>query len=113
MAFLNPPRRTDLTVELFELLDGSGAYTGDWLDTSGVQSVRVSASFNGGTPTVSVEEAQFDTGNSGDPRVIRTQNVPVSSLRAWAGLDLSARYYRLTVSGGSADNPFAATIRVV
>lgn len=113
MTFLDPPRRNDLTVELFELLDGSGDYTGDWLDTSGVQSVRVSASFNGGAPTVSIEEAQFDTSHSGDPRVIRTQSVPVASLHAWAQLDLSARYYRLTVSGGSADNPFAATIRVV
>lgn len=109
---LVPTARVDLPVEVDVLLNGSGAYTGPWLETVDIFNVRVSCLFNGGSPTVTVEEGIY-TANDNTPKVIRSQNVPVSSLAAYAALSLSARYFRLTVTGGSADNLFQATIRSV
>jgi hypothetical protein len=111
---LNPTRRNDLCLELYEVLDGSGNYTGEWLETSGISAVRVAASFTGGSPTTRIEEGQFDTSASGgEPRAIRSQVAPFAGNKAYAQVDLTCRYFRLTVTGGSADESFAATVRVV
>lgn len=114
MAWTHTPgRRQDIIVELYEVLDGSGNYTGDWIETSDINTIRVACSFNGGTPTVRVDEGQYDPSASGDPRLIRSQSIAFASLRAFGEVDLTARYFRLVVSSGSADNPFASTIRAV
>jgi hypothetical protein len=111
---LNPTLRKDLCLELYEVLDGSGNYTGEWLETSEIFTLRVAALFNGGSPTTRIEEGQFDTSASGgEPRVIRSRVVPFASNRAYVQIDLTCRYFRLTITGGSAEESFAATVRVV
>ena len=110
----NPTRRNDILFELFELLDSSGNYTGAWLETAGITRVRVVCSFNGGSPTLRIDEGQYDAGASGgEPRVMRSQTVPVTANRGYAELDITTRYLRLAVSSGLGDNPFGATVRSV
>lgn len=108
----NPTHRRDINFELYEVMDGSGDYTTDWLESAEIFTIRVACSFNGGTPTVRVDEGQYDSG-AGTPRLIRSQSVSVASGRGFAELDLTGRYFRLVVSGGLADNAFAATVRTV
>lgn len=109
-----PTRRNDILAELWEVLDTSGDYTGAWTETAGIYRIRVACSFNDGTPTVRIDEGQYDASASGaEPRLIRNQSVPVSSNRGFAELDLSTRYFRLVVLDGLEENPFAATIRKV
>lgn len=109
---LAPTTRSDIAVEVDELLDGSGNYTGPWLETVDIFTVRVTCRFNGGSPTVVLEEGIFTT-NDSIPKVLRSNTIPISSLHGFAGVDLSCRYFRLVVSGGSADNLFQACVRVV
>lgn len=112
-----PPQRGDLLVEGLKLLDGSGAWDSGFVDTEEVFSIRVVVFFlNGGSGAVQVQEAQWDgdvAGASSSPRVIRTQSITISSSKGFAQLDLSARYFKLVVSGGTADDHVNVTVRRV
>jgi len=107
---LVPTQRLDLVIELDELLDGSGNYTGPWLETTDIYTVHVACKFNGGSPTVTIEHGIY-TSHSADPKTLHYTDVPVSSTAASADVDLMSRYFRLTIAGGSADNLFQSTIR--
>jgi hypothetical protein len=114
---LEPIKRKDLALEGLKLLDGSGAWVSDWLDSSDVYTVRIAVFFlNSGTGTVQVEEAEFDdnaSAGSSTPRVIRSQALTVTSSKGYAELYLTARFYRVNVSGGSSNNHVALTVRAV
>ena len=108
----NPTHRQDLPLGIYELLDESGDYVGPWLETADIYTVRVVASFNGGSPILRIDDGQYDNGSS-EPRILRSQTITVAGNKGFAELALSARYFRLVVDSGLADNPFAATVRAV
>lgn len=111
MSFSTPlPHRADLVLESWTLLDGSGDFTSDWFDSSGFGRALIAVTFNGGTPTVRLDEGQYDSSFS-TPRVIRSQSIAVSGNRGFLDTPLTGRFFQLVITGGSADNPFAATIR--
>lgn len=113
MPFTTPPgRRGDLALETNELLDASGNFASAWLDTGDYRDARVVVTFNGGSPSVTVEEGQYDV-NTSSPRVMRTHTVSVASNKGYLELPLSCRFVRLSIASGLADNPFSATLRMV
>ena len=104
--------RYDLVEETLQLLDGSGDFTSDWHDSSGVHTLRVAVKFlSGSSPTFTIEEAQWDTSN--DPRVIRSQSVPISSLLGAADLNITARWFRVKIDAGGSNDYCAYTMRKV
>lgn len=94
-------QRADLLAEISTTLDGSGNFAGTWIDSGGVKNVRVIHSSVGVTP-------QID--ESSDQSVI-LGNTTVSG--GYAEAPLTARYFRLTVSGGTANATFRAVLRAV
>lgn len=110
---LNPTPRGDLLLEQYTSLDGSGAYSGDWIETAGIAAIRVALAFNGGSPTVRVDESIYPapSGGSGVPKVVRENAVPVSSLYGYAEIDLCARYYRVVIAGGLSSGTVSMSVR--
>lgn len=111
----DPGERVDLPLEGLKGLDGSGAYTSDWMESVETYAIRVAVFFlNGGSGTVQIEEGAFEnngTSGTSSPRTLRTQSIAITSSRGYAELTLCARYYRLKVSGGSANDFVVANIR--
>ena len=110
----DPSRRNDILLEENTILDGSGAYTSPWVETSGIEMIRVAAMFNGGTPTVKIQEGVYGSG-SNDPSggIVRNQDVVVSGNPGYAELAITARYFRLLITGGTSNGSYRATIRKV
>ncbi len=106
--------RADLPLEVYAGLDSSGDYASPWLDSADVHAIAVACAFNGGAPSVFIQEGIYDSGNA-SPIVVRNVPIPtatpVSDVEAAAELQLFARYYRLVITGGLASNPFRATVR--
>lgn len=93
-------KRADLLAEVDTTLDGSGDYTGEWLDSAGVDTIRV-LHLIAGTQAIIQE-------SSDQSSVLST---PVPS--GYGEVPLTARYFRLAVDGGTANATFRATIRKV
>lgn len=113
MSF-TPTPRVDIPVEIYDLLDGSGDYTTAWLETASVFDVRVCVAGNGGSPTITVEDGMYNA-PGGTVDTVRAQGVPWLSATdtAFAEFGLSARYYRVVIVGGNANNPIHITVRSV
>lgn len=93
-------RRGDLLVEVNSTLDGSGDYTGDWIDSSGIFTIRVLATTAGVNPGIQQTADQVyifsDTLGAG------YQEYPIT-----------ARYFRLYMDGGTPNAAFRAIVRAV
>jgi hypothetical protein len=95
--------RRDILVEGYLNLDESGNYTSGWFDSAGLTHVRLAASYAGLAASLgsfTLSEASFIGTDDDSSRVtVRTQSVSVGGSSAYADLDLTARYFRLVVSG--------------
>lgn len=92
-------RRVDLLVEADTTLDGSGTYASDWIDTSGVYTVRVVSNLPGETYVV----------QSADQT-----NALASTLANGVDVPITARYLRVEVGAPSQANAdYRVTIRSV
>lgn len=95
--------RSDLPIEIDTTLNGSGAFVSSWADSAGFISVLpVWTDPGGGGLTVSFDYS-LDAST-----VLRS--VTVNHL---VEVTIPARYFRLVVSGGSANATFRASIRAV
>ena len=110
--------RQDLAFEGTVSLDASGNYTGSWFESSGFTKIRVAANYNGLSDVlngITVQEATFiGTTSDGSATTFRNQSVPVTYPGyGYVELDLTARFFRFTVNGGSsnASGAFYMTIR--
>jgi len=119
MAWTQPPGpREDMCLEGLMATDGSGNYVSDWLDSGGVLTVRLAARFlNVAGNSLHVDEAVYDGNGAGagsTPRVVRSQSVTLtnSSFDAFATLDLTCRWFRVSASGDPSDY-VALTVRKV
>jgi hypothetical protein len=101
VGFLN--NRDDLLLEATITLDDSGAYTSDWVDTSGVTDIRVAFSFVTnlvGNSSVRTLEAMFDGGSileGGAPVEIREQTelvVTSAPYYGYAQYSLTGRWFQ-------------------
>jgi hypothetical protein len=93
-------QRADLLAEIDTTLDGSGDYTGDWIDSSEIYSVRVL--YSGVGTQALIQESANQT------------NVLSTSLPVGFGeVPITARYFRFAVDGGSANATLRATVRTV
>jgi hypothetical protein len=97
--------RQDLLAEIDITLDGSGNYVGDWLDSSGVLTVRIVIQTMGSTnpADVSLEQSSDQTNE------VSTDGFS----EAFGEFEITARYFRLLVTGGQASVGFRAVIRDV
>lgn len=108
-----PIPRADLPVENRLVTDESGDLTTDWIDTAGYRDGRVSLSVHGGdVPSVFVEQAQW-IAESGDPYVLLTEAVGVSSYSGYLEFPLALRYFRVTLAGASSSTVVDLTVRMV
>lgn len=103
--------RQDILSEGYVNLDGSGNYTGPWLESAGLTHVRLAANYaslNVSLSSFTLSEAAFiATDDDGSRATVRNQSISVGGSFAYADLDLTGRYFRLQVSG-SGDNASAA-----
>lgn len=118
MSFsLDPRPRPDFYLEGEQLLDGSGNWTSDWMETEqGDAHLRLALYFINNFPgSVTIQEGAFDGGLSGSsfPRVIREQSVTVTGSYAYDQLDLTTRYFRVVVVGGDPNDYVTLTVRKV
>lgn len=96
--------RSDLLVEIDTTFDASGNYTGPWMDSTGILSVRGVYSFSGSSgPQVFIEE-------SSDASVVLGGG---GSIYGGAVVPLSARYFRVAGTGADAGATLRASIRRV
>lgn len=103
-------QRADLLSEVDTALDGSGNYTGPWIDTGGVEQVRVTwqANMSPSAGVVTVEESSDQSaivcvpfvGSGGDSGEGQRTDVP-----------LGARYFRFKIAGATASTPLRLAIR--
>lgn len=92
--------RADLLAEVVDVLDGSGDYTGEWIDTGGIQRVRLLNTGLGGV-SVTLEHS------------IDQVNVMPDSWTSGDEKDLTTRYFRFAINGGTPSLGFQLSIRVV
>lgn len=93
-------QRVDLLAEIDTTLDAAGDYTGDWIDSGGVNTIRVLYSAIGTQGLIQESADQVSALSS-----------PVPA--GYGELPLTARYFRFTVDGGTANAALRATIRAV
>lgn len=91
-------RRTDLLVEVDTTLDGTGRYVGDWVDTAGVLTIRV---FTTQGSSLLIEQ-------SADQVQILADTLGVD-----LEFDLTMRYFRIAVDGGTPNAAFRGTVRAI
>lgn len=94
-------QRSDLVLEVTGNLDASGAHSTAWIDSGGINSIRVAATGSNGW----VVEQSTDTVNSlGTMQTGSTDTTEVF---------IAARYFRLSFAQGSswANSPFAVSVR--
>lgn len=97
---MSQPARPDLPLEVDTALDASGGYTGSWVDSADTYSVA--AWYTPGTPGVVIESS------------IDASTVLVAD--SWAnGIEkpIYTRYWRVSVTGGTANAVFRLSARVV
>ena len=112
------PARTDLLFEDRVTMDGSGDYTGDWIDTGGVLTVRVAFQFaNVAQGTFLLQEGMNTSYGSSESIIWATQPTAASNKGGiWGGeadVNLVGRYIRFTLSGGDPSDYCFVTIRKV
>ncbi|MGH3672187.1 MAG: hypothetical protein ACRDSH_16395 [Pseudonocardiaceae bacterium] len=96
-------RRVDLLAEIDTTLSASGTYTGEWIDTSEVLTIKAFFSVGGGSYSMTLDQ-------SNDQSVILIQDSP-PTLAGYSSL--VARYFRISITGGSANATFRGVIRKV
>lgn len=113
--------RKDILLEGYQNLDDSGNFTSQWFDSAGITHVRVAANMNSmndrtAVASLTITEASFNgTFDDSNRVIIRNQSISVggSISLTYADLDITARFFRLTMNGTSvnADSAFFALIR--
>lgn len=115
---LTPSSRTDIILEISATLDGSGNYSGDWLETTGLSTVLVSCKFNTSSPIpyMWIEHGIYTPGQNSPPFISFTNLFdidPNDHTQATTSVTLLARYFRLGVWSGSPGAVMNATVRKV
>lgn len=98
-------QRTDLVAEIDTTLDGSGDYTGPWIDSAGIFRLRVANTGSG----VRIEESNDQT------NTVQVNTVEVSSEGlpyAQEEISITARYFRVR-GYGDPNAALHASVRVV
>jgi hypothetical protein len=112
-SFYPTPNR-DIPIEIDTTLTSGGYHIGDWIETAGMSSINVALQFDGGTPSVEIREAIFSA-NTGDPFWVFSTAIPIVSQdeykRGQAQVNLSARYFSIYVSGGTASGSVQITVK--
>jgi hypothetical protein len=93
-------RRGDLLVEVNTTLDGSGNYTGDWIDSSGIERIRV----------LSTTASVFPQIQQTADQVYIFQDTLASGSEEYA---ITGRYFRLAMVSGTANATYRAIVRAV
>ena len=104
----NAPR-ADLPIEVSSNLDSSGNYTSAWIDSADILSVRVVYYSGVRAIGIAIDESSDETNLITTPP---TNPVP-ATYSGVANFVVSARYFRLNISGGGAAAAFWASIRNV
>lgn len=97
-------QRTDLVAEIETTLDGSGDYTGPWIDSAGIFKVRVVNVGSG----IRIEQSNDQT----NAVQISTVDVGVEGPYRHEEIAITARYFRVR-GYGDANAPLHAAVRVV
>lgn len=92
--------RMDLLAEINTTLDSSGDYTGDWIDSAGIDTVRIAYSSAGARGLIQESTDQVE---------IRSAELPVG----YGEMPITLRYFRFAVDGGTPNAALRATLRVV
>jgi hypothetical protein len=101
-----PAVRSDIAVEVDGVLDENGAFTGEWIESDGFDSVRLLYSFERNQPSVGFEEA-LDAAESAVIYARPVQYPNHSETR------LTGRYFRLVADDGVPGTVFRASVRRV
>lgn len=98
-------RRIDLIAEIDTTLDGSGDYTGEWIDSCGIRTIRVANVGSG----VRIEESNNQT----DIVQVNTSDVAPEGLPYnKEEITITARWLRVR-GYGSPNGPLHAAVRVI
>jgi hypothetical protein len=100
-------KRPDLPVEADTTLDGAGTYTGEWVDSSSILSARIAFALYG-SGSVGIEESVDGVNPLGFADL---PLAPMSTLSNNAVFNPATRYFRVKVTGGSANAVFRVSIR--
>lgn len=95
--------RNDLVLELDTVADGSGQYTGVWIDTAGVPAVTVSSSLT--SVTHRLELSQDGSTSYASYDISGSTQIPLIEY------PLPARYFRVAFVSASANQAFKLTVR--
>lgn len=102
-------KRSDLPVEEDTTLDAAGTYTGDWIDTSSILEARIGY-FSYGGGSVGIEESLDGVNPLATADVALT---PLSGLANNSTFYPACRYFRVKVTGGTANSIFRVSVRRV
>jgi hypothetical protein len=112
-----PSVRVDLPLEGRLDLNGSGGYETDWIESSEINTLRVSARFNnyGGGPSLVLEEGVHVAGSdyNGGPFIVRSKTLTVASGKAFEDIELGGRYFRFIAASGGANDYLYISARKV
>lgn len=104
--------RADLLGEVDTTLDGSGNYTGPWIDTGGILKVRIAWQSNM-APTAGVVKVEESSDQANVIRVQFTGSGGDSGEGQRVDVDLGARYFRFKISGGTANATLRLSLRSI
>ena len=102
------PQRADLLSEVDTTLDGSGDYTGPWIDTAGVDKIRVVYR------STSAGVLYIDQSSDQSFVLYEGLQAPLgSSVGGLSELILGARYFRVRADGDMAGVAFHCSVRAI
>lgn len=95
--------REDIALEVNDVLDGTGQFFSEWVDSSDVLHIGIRYAFGGGSGVSVVVQESPDAGTV----IMSGSSVPSGGGEA----GIYCRYFRLAASGGSPGAAFVASIR--
>jgi hypothetical protein len=96
-------KRPDLPIEVDDVLDGTGNYYSEWVDSSKILSVRVVFNGIGNTVGAAIQESN-DTVN-----IVHA----ASGLTNGSEVNITGRYFRLWLANSTPGEVVRATVRAV
>lgn len=100
-------RRTDLLLEVSDVIPAGGEYISDWIDSADVLAVRAAWLIaGGGSPQFKIEDS-FDGAG-----VFQTP-LSSSSTSSRSNADLTARLFRVHITAGVPGGAFAFVVRAI
>jgi hypothetical protein len=97
-------KRPDLPIEVEDVLDSTGNYYSEWVDSSKILSVRVAFTYSGGNAVSAAIQESNDT-----VAIVRAS----SGVTSGSEVNLVGRYFRLWLNGSTPGETVHAAVRAV